>query len=133
MICRFAVHVSASVASCLAGQRSIAVIPDDVAAILGSKSSELLLSVATAAKKYGWRLKIGIADYAIVQDILERGEIIKNRDLHIRIAYQTDGWYYAVIKTTRMRRAVYLQSLRNINFTDIERMCARDEVLRLVS
>ena len=114
----------------LPGQRPIASIPDDVGAILGTQSGELLLSAQTAAKQYAKHPEIGIADYAIVQDMLDRGEIIKDRDLHIGIVHEADGWYYAVIKTTKTGKAAYLQSLRRTNLSDIERMRTRGEVVR---
>lgn len=114
----------------LPGQRAIAVIPEEVGALLNTRSEELLLSATTARKQFQQHPEISVADYAKVQEMLNRGEIIKDRDLHIGIIHQSDGWYYAVIKVTKTGVAVYIQSLRRTNLADIERLRARGEVLR---
>ena len=115
----------------LPGQRPIASIPNDLAVILGTQSSELVLSAETALKQYTKHPEIGMDDYAIVQATLERCELRKDRDLHIGIVHEAQGWYYAVLKTTKTGKVVFLQSLRKTNLSDIERMRARSSIVRV--
>ena len=61
----------------------------------------MVLSAETALKQYTKHPEIGMDDYAIVQATLERCELRKDRDLHIGIVHEAQGWYYAVLKTTK--------------------------------
>ena len=117
----------------LPGQRPIASVPDEVATLLDASARELLLSAETAKKQFKEHPEIGASDYLLVQEMLDRGEIIKDRALHIGIVHRRDGWYYAVIKVTKTGKAVYLQSLRKTNINDIQRIRARGIVLREAS
>ena len=91
----------------------------------------MVLSAETALKQYTKHPEIGMDDYAIVQAMLERGELLKDRDLHIGIVHEAQGWYYAVLKTTKTGKVVFLQSLRKTNLSDIERMRARSSMVRV--
>ena len=91
----------------------------------------MVLSAETALKQYTKHPEIGMDDYAIVQATLERCELRKDRDLHIGIVHEAQGWYYAVLKTTKTGKVVFLQSLRKTTLSEIERMRARSSIVRV--
>ncbi len=112
------------------GERPIAVIPNDLKGVLPSEASLLLLSQSTAAKQYREHPDILAEDYRRVQAMLERGEVFRDRDMHLGLLQDQGAWFYAVIKTTKTGKAVFLQSFRRTNVSDIERMRARSVVIR---
>lgn len=111
-------------------QRPIAELPQDVKELLGSKTDEILLSSQTAEKQAREHPEIKPEDYLRLQSMLETGEVLRDRDLHISIIENQGNWYYAVIKVTKSGETNYLKSLRITNIDDIERIRKRSELLR---
>lgn len=112
------------------GERPIAVIPSDLKAVLPADASLLLLSQSTAAKQYREHPDILAEDYRRVQAMLDKGEVFRDRDMHLGLLQDQGAWFYAVIKTTKTGKAVFLQSFRRTNISDIERMRARSVIVR---
>ncbi|MDD2610238.1 MAG: hypothetical protein PHX60_11245 [Giesbergeria sp.] len=112
------------------GHRPIAVIPDDLRLALPADASLLLLSRPTAEKQYREHRDIVAADYRKVQAMLDKGEVFRDREMHLGLLHDQGSWFYAVIKTTKTGKAVFLQSFRRTNVSDIERMRARSVVIR---
>jgi hypothetical protein len=112
------------------GERPVAVIPDDLMAALPAGAPLLLLSKATAEKQYREHPDILAEDYRRVQAMLDRGEVFRDREMHLGLLHDQGSWFYAVIKTTKTGKAVFLQSFRRTNISDIERMRARSVVIR---
>lgn len=112
------------------GERPIAIIPDDLKAVLAAEASLLLLSKTTAQKQYREHPDIKAQDYRRVQAMLDHGEVFRDREMHLGLLHDQGAWFYAVIKTTKTGKAVFLQSFRRTNVSDIERMRARSVVVR---
>ena len=114
------------------GSRQIAIIPVDIRESLGTSASVLSFSQDTAAKQYREHPDITPDDYRRVQDMLDRGEVRRDRALHLGILQDQGRWFYAVIKATKTGNAVWLQSLRRSNPDDVEAIRARSEVIRIM-
>lgn len=114
----------------LGGSRAIAVIPDDVKLLLTATSDVLLLSQATAIKQFREHPDIVPVDYMRVQKMLDRGELLRDRALHLGLLQEQGKWFYAVIKATKSGESIYLQSLRRTNVSDINDIRARSQLVR---
>ena len=112
------------------GQMPIAVIPDDLRLALPADSALLLLSRDSAQKQQREHPDILPKDYQLVQAMLDRGEVFRDREMHLGLLHDEGAWFYAVIKTTKTGKAVFLQSFRRTNVNDIERVRARSVVVR---
>lgn len=114
----------------VAGERPIAAASEEIRRLLGAEAKFVLLSRATAVKQFREHPDITPEDYARVQDMLDQGELLRDRSLHLGIIQEQEKWFYAVIKTTKTGKAIFLQSLRRSNPVDIDVIRARSEIVR---
>lgn len=73
---------------------------------------------------------IGRTSYALVQDVIERAEFIsKDQGLHRVFIREGDRIYQAVVKVTRDRQKLYLQSFRAATAAEVASRRESDEVI----
>ncbi|MGR3484057.1 MAG: phage head morphogenesis protein [Paracoccaceae bacterium] len=101
----------------------VAAVPDDVAGLMGVRPQVLRFSNEDAHKQIAKRVtadggqQLTPADYALVQRILDRGQLYEEQASPNSIIGQleVDGrWWTAVIRRTRAGDEVYLKSFRRI-------------------
>lgn len=112
------------------GERQVAIVPADLKAILSSSSDALLLSQSTAKKQYRKHPDISPDDYRRIQTMLQDGEVRSDRDAHVGLIHEQGKWFYAVIKATKTGKAIYLQSFRRSNPSDVEEIRNRSKIIR---
>lgn len=94
------------------GDWPVAVTPAAAATALDAQSLVVRLSSATARKQAERHGNVGAEDYALVQRILDEGEVYRLRDGRTVAFLETGGQLWrAVVKVTRDRRETYLTSL----------------------
>ena len=62
--------------------------------------------------------------------MLDNGEVRRDRAMHLGLIQDQERWYYAVIKVTKMGDAIYLQSLRRTNVSDVGIIRERSQLIR---
>jgi hypothetical protein len=73
---------------------------------------------------------IGRVTYALVQDVLERAQlVVKDQARHRVFIRRNDQLYHAVVKATGDRARLYLQSFRRTSPDDVRRLRDSGEVL----
>ena len=120
------------------GVAPVAVLPAHRQESMGVTTRTVLLSSDTARKQAGERAPddpghasrghpdVTRDDYLKVQEILDGGADIPDREHHSTIVKQIDGaWWAATLKSTGDSREVYLQSFRRARKQDIDRMMRR--------
>ncbi len=112
------------------GERPVAVLPGDLRSMLAANTDALLLSRETAAKQYRKHPEITAEDYRRVQAMLDYGEVRRDRGMHLGLLHEQGALYYAVIKATTTGNAVFLQTLRRTNASDINKIRARSTFVR---
>lgn len=99
----------------------IAVLPSDIRENLGANTDRVLLSRYTANKQRK-HPEITAESYAWIQDLIDHGERIIGRLLHVVVIQHRDQWFVAVLKATQARNEVYLQSFRRSDAKDIAKL-----------
>lgn len=111
------------------GDFPVAVAGGELNGALGVEASILRLSRETAAKQAKHGLAPG--DYAIVQRLLDDGEIVREGPRHLALHGVVGGkWWRAVMKTTRDGRELFLTSFHRTDADRRRRRRRRGEVLR---
>lgn len=108
----------------------MAVMPSDIKEYLSASGDAVFLSKTSAQKQYREHPEISLGDYRRIQDMLDKGEVLRDRDLHLGIIQDQGSWYYAVIKSTKTGKAVYLQSFRKTNLVDMDLIRERSQLIR---
>lgn len=98
-------------------------LPDALARSLGTTARVAVLSRETAHKQL--KHDLSPADYARLQQIIDRGATLRSRDHHLEFVLEDDEPWHAVLKVTRNAREVYVQSFRRTNTYDIARLRRR--------
>lgn len=90
----------------------VATLPADIQAHLGARTTRVFLSSDTrdSHKKHKWTSE----DFALLQDLLDHGEVRTDRDNHVVVAHIDGIWRCAVIKVTGDRKEVYLSSFHRM-------------------
>ena len=103
------------------GHWPIATTPPDTRSAIRSKSRTVRLSSATAAKQANRHCDLRSEDYAIVQRILDEGELFAGQDGHVVgfIAIAGQLWR-AVVKGTVDGRETYLVTFHKAKLRDLE-------------
>lgn len=88
---------------------------------LGAKTQLVALSEDTLKKQLREHPEITIQEYALIQDIVDRGrEIIDAKDGSLIYVLKEEG-YVAVIKATRTDKAVFMTSFRRLSSRAVQR------------
>lgn len=96
----------------LDGYWPVAILGRPVSAMIGADSRTVRLSAATAAKQALRHPDLRVEDYALVQRILDEGELFHVGERFATGFLETDGrWWRAVFKATRDRAETYLVTL----------------------
>lgn len=104
----------------------IAVLPSDIRENRAN-TDRVLLSRYTANKQRK-HPEITAESYAWIQELIDHGERIIGRLLHIVVIQHRDQWFVAVLKATQARNEVYLQSFRRSDAKDIAKLRGEKEV-----
>jgi len=103
----------AEIASFLAGRGNgplvVARVPADIMQRLGASSSWLLLSRYTANKQKA-HPEITSSSFGFLQEVLDIGERIYDREHHAVVVQRREKPYKAAVKVTRSGNEVYLQT-----------------------
>jgi hypothetical protein len=99
--------------------------------MFGADSKVVQMSDETLLTQVAKRPSLTAADHARGQSVIEAGQlIVKDRDRH-RICVKDDGQYcYAVVKVTRDRSELYLQSFRRTRPNDTKTTMEEGEVIK---
>ncbi|NKC14724.1 MAG: hypothetical protein GKR94_21825 [Gammaproteobacteria bacterium] len=114
-------------------QRAVGIVPDDVAAALGSDARVVRLSSYTAVKQRAHRRgqQFTATDYQRVQPMLDEGLILEESPGRLQVFKQEAGQIWrAVVKVTEDRREIYLQSLHRSTTTQMGRRARKLKTLR---
>jgi hypothetical protein len=104
-----------------AGAFAMANLEQGVVSRLGAKTQLVALSEDTLKKQLREHPEITIQEYALIQDIVDRGrEIIDAKDGSLIYVLKEEG-YVAVIKATRTGKAVFMTSFRRLSSRAIQR------------
>lgn len=114
----------------VSGERPIAVAPTDIKKFLDASSDVVLLSKDTAKKQYREHPEMSVEDYRRIQAMLDQGEVLSDKGLHLGIIQDQGNWYYAVLKATKTGKAIYLLSFRRSNPVDIGVIRERSKLVR---
>jgi len=93
------------------GAAPVAMLPQELADSLGSKSRVVQFSDYTAGKAREKHPEVGSQSYAVVTDLLERGEVLKQDAHNIILVGEGDLPWLAVIKRTRNGEENFLSTL----------------------
>lgn len=90
----------------------VATLPADIQAHLQAKTTRVFLSSDTrdSDKKHKWTSE----DFALLQELLDHGEVRTDRDNHIVVAHINGVWRCAAVKVTGDRKEVYLSSFHRM-------------------
>lgn len=94
-------------------------VPEDIKQSLGATSEFVLMSRYTADKQKK-HPEITEASYAsLLQEVLDRGERLYDRQRHATIIYTSEKPYLAVLKVTADGKWIFLQSFRRTDDKNI--------------
>jgi SPP1 gp7 family putative phage head morphogenesis protein len=109
----------------------VAVLPPAIGAALGAGRRVPMLSATTAAKQLTRHPDVLVADYALVQWLLDNGEARLESGTHVVVMARIDGEIWqAVIKRTRDGRELYLVSLHRARPRNLRSFRERGELVR---
>lgn len=97
----------------------VAEVPSDIQSRLGTSAVAVYLSRYTVEKQRK-HPEITAQHYGRLQELLDGGERIYDKDNHVAVVHIGDEPYVAVLKATRDRREVYLQSFRRTDQKNIK-------------
>jgi hypothetical protein len=109
------------------GDYPVAMLPAEDGALLGATSRVVRLSAETLGKQVARHPEIQAAEYALVQDVVDKGERIQDSDVSLIHVLEAEG-YVTVVKATRSGRALFLTSFRRLSSDQAKR---DREILRL--
>lgn len=112
----------------MAGVVPVGVLPAEKATKLGSATRVVRFSDYTAAKGASKHADVVRTDYAIVQELMEAGELVEDRGGHLVFLGLVDGHAWkAVVKRTRDGRELYLQTLHRLRPGQAEKIRQRQK------
>lgn len=95
----------------------VAILPDRVQELIGTKTRTVLFSNADAHKQIAKRAELSSDDYARVQQIVEEGQLFEdatsNKEFILQLLIEGKPWA-AILHITKDRREIYLKSFRRI-------------------
>ena len=108
----------------LLGDRERRALPDPTGA--GRPTRLVRLSPDTALKQSARHPDLGAADYRLLPELIEHGEMAVNEDgTHLAFLRRFDGhWYYAVVKQTR-HDELFLKTFHKVKDRDLARATRR--------
>ncbi len=74
-----------------AGEFPVGLLPPDLAGQINAKTGTVVLSAETAAKQLRRHPEITPAEYTAVQEAIDRGEVIRDRDRHLVFILEDGG------------------------------------------
>ena len=102
-----------------------------MAGALSAESSVVRLSRETAVKQAGKHTALDQADYGKLLEMIAAGEAIADRPRHLVLLRRFESrWWHAVIKVTRDRRELYLQSFRRTDQENVAAVRKRGRIMR---
>ncbi len=106
----------------------VAKVPADIQAHLGAKTTRIFLSSDTrdSHKKHNWTSE----DFALLQDLLDHGEVRTDRDNHVVVAHINGVWRYAAVKVTGDQKEVYLSSFHRMRAKQVYDFPNRGRLIR---
>ncbi|MCH8841643.1 MAG: hypothetical protein IID61_01590 [SAR324 cluster bacterium] len=112
------------------GTLSVAVLDDELAALFGAKSRTVYLSAATMAKQKRNHPELDAEEYALLPDVIARGEVIQQGGLRLVFFLSHTRLMKAVLKSTRQRDELYVVSYQRANERERIRLRRRGQILR---
>ena len=97
------------------GEFPVAVLQPDDMRILGTENQTVWLSDQTLAVHLERHAEIGLADYQLLPEIIEKGEVYRQEDLRLIYLWKDGKLYRAAVKTTRAKDRNYLLTLFKTN------------------
>ncbi|GAB2182666.1 phage minor head protein [Denitratisoma sp. agr-D3] len=97
-----------------AGDWPIGVLPPGHVAAMALQTDVVRLSSATMEKQARRHPELADAEYAYVQDTLERGQSVRESDQAMLFLLEEEG-YVTVVKATQSGRAAFLTSFRRLS------------------
>ncbi len=115
-----------------------AVLPDGLARAIGAETRVVRLSVADGAKQARKRVtgagepSVEPPDYAIVQRLVDDGEVIRQGAADLVVQGRVDGrWWVAVLRRAASAvNEVYLKSFRRLTPRQVELYRTRGKMIR---
>ncbi|MCY1358741.1 Phage Mu protein F like protein [compost metagenome] len=98
-----------------AGAFPLAHLGADVAERLGAKTQLVALSEDTLAKQLREHPEITLDEYPLVQEALDRGREILDRDGSLIYVLDEEDGYVTVIRATKSGRAIFMTSFRRLS------------------
>jgi len=114
----------------VAATTTVGFLSDGLPALIGAKTSRVLLSSETISKQGRRHPEIKLADYRRLPDIIEKGLIIKDGTQTLVFIHIGNKVYRAAVKATKDGSELYLTSLFKSNQREINRMRKKGEVIR---
>ncbi len=115
----------------LTGHTPVAMLDKKLADELGSKSRVVLFSNATAAKQLSHHSDLKPNSYLILQEMLDKGDVIQDRKKNIGLQLKSGGrWWRTVVKATKDGSELYLTTFHKITTKQRDRALRSGTVLR---
>lgn len=107
-----------------------AVVPQGIAAAMGSSTRIAFLSTADAAKQLRKRGELSPRDYLLVQQLLNNGASRREGPSDFAIMGDVGGtWWRAVFHVTSLRDEMFLKSFRRTNQKQVQKYLKKSEEL----
>jgi len=113
------------------GTFPVAVLNEGFRKAIKAESQTVLLSEETLAKNKARHPELEVRDYQMLPDVIDRAHLVIQDGERTLVFYQAgDKIYYAVVKSTKSGRALFLTSFRLASHTDVEKLKQKGKVLK---
>ena len=110
------------------GNFPLAVIPVQDAAAIGSTARVAKISPETLAKQQRHHPELTAADYALVQEAVEKGEKYQQDGKNLAYALNQGGGVVAIVKATKIGTELFVTSVWRLSRKDVERQRAVEKL-----
>lgn len=106
-------------------------LPAEIASLLGTNSSSVLLSGENAVKQREKHPDLSIDVYQMISDNISQPDalVLKDNGHKLVFFFIAEKWYEAIIKTTRDKREVYLVSIYRSNEKKLLKEASKGELI----
>lgn len=108
------------------GNFPLAVLAQEDAASIGSRATVAVISPATVAKQKSHHPELTVADYALAQEAVERGEKWPQDEKNLAFILNASGGVVVIVKATHIGDELYVTSLRRMSDDE----AARERTMR---
>lgn len=106
----------------------VAVLTAEAKTLLGANAQTVTLSDWTAGKQKAKHADLTPEDYRKIQQVIDNGEMLKDKDDSLTFVLDQPGGYTVVVNTIASGTEVYLKSMRRLSGRDVDRKRAVEQL-----